>query len=238
MKTTPVVLLLCLSSLLSVPRSEAACGGVCGAVAVPTNAVTVALTPVEKRHLLLMQDEEKLARDVYHVFAEKWELRPFENIGTRSEPAHIAAITALLQRYQAERTPQPVGAGEFRSPRMKKLYDSLIKTGSASAVAALQVAVEIEELDIKDLREGAARSKNEEIKAVYGNLEAASVRHLNAFMFNLKARNGAYTPKHLDEKTFNELVTGETACDSTPGNGRGAADQGTGKGRGRGPRGG
>ncbi|MFO1530851.1 MAG: DUF2202 domain-containing protein, partial [Kiritimatiellia bacterium] len=146
MKPTPVVLLLCLSSLLGVPRSEAGCRGVCGAVVAPTNAVTVALTPVEKRHLLLMQDEEKLARDVYHVFAETWELRSFVNIGTRSEPAHIAAITGLLQRHQAEGTPQPAGAGEFRSPRMKKLYDSLVQAGSVSALDALKVAVEIEEL--------------------------------------------------------------------------------------------
>lgn len=214
MNTTPAALLLSLASLLAVPRSEAGCRGACGDVAVPTNAVAVALTPVEKRHLLLMQDEEKLARDVYNVFAETWKLRPFENIGTRSEPVHIAAITGLLQRHKAERTPQPAAAGEFRSPRMKKLYDSLIKAGSASAIEALKVAVEIEELDIKDLREGAASTRNEEIKAVYANLEAASVRHLNAFLFNLKARDGAYTPKHLDEKTFNGLIAAGTACEN------------------------
>jgi rubrerythrin len=102
-------------------------------------------------------------------------------------------------------------------------------------VEALKIAVEIEELDIKDLREGAARSNHAELKAVYGNLEAASVRHLQAFMRNLKARDGEYTPKHLDVKTFNELASGENTCedDCAP-----ASGNGRGQGRGRGPRGG
>ena len=242
MNLLPSVSLVLLTCLVSTSRLEAACCGACGAAASPTNTTVVALTVAEKQHLLLMQDEEKLARDVYNAFAKKWELRPFENIGTRSEPAHMEAVTALLRRHKAERTPQPTGAGEFRSPRMKKLYDSMIKTGSASAVEALKVAVEIEELDIKDLREGAAKSNHVELKAVYGNLEAASVRHLQAFMRNLKARDGEYTPKHLDVKTFNELASGENACEDdcapapAPGNGRGpgrgAAGQAAGQGRG------
>ena len=246
MKIHPAARLAILACLASVSRLEAACCGACGAAAAPTNTTVVALNAAEKRHLLLMQDEEKLARDVYNAFAEKWKLRPFENIGTRSEPAHMEAVTALLQRHNAERTPQPAGAGEFRSPRMKILYNNMIKTGSASAVEALKVAVEIEELDIKDLREGAAKSNHAELKAVYANLEAASIRHLQAFMRNLKARDGEYTPKHLDVKTFNELASGENACedDCAPAPakggapGAGAAGQGAGPGRGPGPCGG
>ena len=250
MKIEPALRFAILACLAAAPRLEAACCGACGAVPAPTNTTVVALNDAEKQHLLLMQDEEKLARDVYNAFAKQWKLRPFENIGTRSEPAHMEAVTALLRRHQAEPSPQPEAAGEFRSADMKKLYDGMIKAGSVSAVEALKVAVEIEELDIKDLREGAAKSNHAELKAVYANLEAASIRHLQAFMRNLTAHDGEYTPKHLDAETFTKLAKGDTACgdDCAPaagngrgqgrGTGRGAAGQGAGPGRGRGPLGG
>lgn len=241
MNMHPAARLAILACLVSISRLEAACCGACGAAAAPTNATVVALNAAEKQHLLLMQDEEKLARDVYNAFAKQWKLRPFENIGTRSEPAHLEAVTALLRRHQAESSPQPEPAGEFRSADMKKLYDGMIKAGSASAVEALKVAVEIEELDIKDLREGAAKSNHAELKAVYASLEAASIRHLQAFMRNLKARDGEYIPKHLDAKTFNELAAGENACadDCAPAPaGDRAPGAGGGQGRRRGPRGG
>lgn len=202
-------------TVLTIPLSASAnCGGACQGVcgeSDQTAAATAAapagkLSRAETRHLLLMQDEEKLARDVYNAFAKKWALRPFENIGTRSEPAHLAAVTDLLQRYAVRMTPQPAEAGAFRSPDMKKLYDQLIAQGSASAEAALKVGAEIEELDIKDLREGAARARNEEVRTVYRNLEEASIRHLNAFHRNLTARGVTYTPKHLDAAAYRELV--------------------------------
>ena len=203
--------LLLTCAALAIPLSASAncggtCQGACGTSAPTAAAPAGKLSRAEARHLLLMQDEEKLARDVYNTFAKQWALRPFENIGTRSEPAHLAAVTDLLERYQVRMTPQPAEAGAFRSPDMKKLYDQLIAQGSASAEAALKVGAEIEELDIKDLREGAARARNEEVRTVYRNLEEASIRHLNAFHRNLSARGVTYTPKHLDAAAYRELV--------------------------------
>lgn len=210
MKIQTCSLLLSCAALAIPLSASASCGGTCQG-ACGTSAPTAAapagkLSRAEARHLLLMQDEEKLARDVYNTFAKQWALRPFENIGTRSEPAHLAAVTDLLERYQVRMTPQPAEAGAFRSPDMKKLYDQLIAQGSASAEAALKVGAEIEELDIKDLREGAARARNEEVRTVYRNLEEASIRHLNAFHRNLSARGVTYTPKHLDAAAYRELV--------------------------------
>ncbi|NCB02187.1 MAG: DUF2202 domain-containing protein, partial [Spirochaetia bacterium] len=45
--------------------------------------------------ILLMREEEKLARDVYLTLYEKWNLRTFSNIA-RAEQKHMDAVAYLL----------------------------------------------------------------------------------------------------------------------------------------------
>ena len=45
-----------------------------------------------------MREEEKLARDLYMAFGQKWNARVFANIA-RSETSHMEAIKFLLNRY-------------------------------------------------------------------------------------------------------------------------------------------
>ncbi|MEA1940422.1 MAG: DUF2202 domain-containing protein, partial [Candidatus Caldatribacteriota bacterium] len=56
------------------------------------------LDETEKEGLLLMREEEKLARDVYLNLYEKWNLKTFYNIA-QSEKTHMEAIKTLLDRY-------------------------------------------------------------------------------------------------------------------------------------------
>lgn len=46
-----------------------------------------------------MREEEKLARDVYLTFGEKWGLTLFTNIA-KSEQTHTDAVKTLLDRYE------------------------------------------------------------------------------------------------------------------------------------------
>jgi len=77
----------------------------------------------------------------------------------------------------------------------------------ASAVAALQVGVEIEELDIFDIERGRAGATHTDILTTMDNLTRGSRNHLRSFYANLQAVGGHYTPKHLDQASFDAIVT-------------------------------
>jgi len=56
------------------------------------------LSESEMQGLILMREEEKLARDVYTTLGEKWDLNIFINIAG-SEQTHTDAVKYLLDRY-------------------------------------------------------------------------------------------------------------------------------------------
>ncbi len=56
------------------------------------------LSAAEVEGLLLMREEEKLARDVYDALADIWDLRAFSNIAG-SEQTHMDAVGRVLATY-------------------------------------------------------------------------------------------------------------------------------------------
>jgi hypothetical protein len=134
------------------------------------------LSDAEKDSLILMREEEKLARDVYTYFSGYFSgiypIRIFSNIA-RSEQKHMDTIKVLLDRYAIVDPAEGKGLGA--------LYDHFIAEGSLSLVDALQVGVQIEEADIEDLQAGLALADNKDITKVYVNLLRASEKHLKAF---------------------------------------------------------
>ena len=117
------------------------------------------LSDAEKKGLLLMREEEKLARDLYKALYDKWGIRAFSNIA-KSEQQHMDSVKALLDRYGLA---DPVGSnkpGEFSDPALQKAYDDLLKKGLLSRAEAVTVGAMVEELDIKDLREERRKADN------------------------------------------------------------------------------
>jgi len=138
----------------------------------------------ERASLILLREEEKLARDVYIAMYQLWGQRTFNNI-SRSEETHMRAVLTLLNRYGI---PDPVGSngtGVFTSPELQQLYDQLIARGNTSLAEALRVGVLIEETDINDLTEGLTVVDNRDIRLVYNNLLDGSQNHLLAFTRSL-----------------------------------------------------
>ncbi len=60
--------------------------------------LTATLSKAEKEGLLYMQEEEKLARDVYDSMYAKWEVNPFGNI-RQSERVHMNRMSTLAVTY-------------------------------------------------------------------------------------------------------------------------------------------
>lgn len=163
------------------------------------------LSDAEKKGLLLMREEEKMARDLYKALYEKWGIRAFSNIA-KSEQQHMDSIKALLDRYGLA---DPVGTkkpGEFSDPALQKAYDDLLKKGSLSRAEAVTVGAMVEEMDIKDLREEKRKADNKDILMVYENLEKGSRNHLLAFGKQLSKEGVRYSASSLPQAEVDRIM--------------------------------
>lgn len=156
--------------------------------------------------LIKMREEEKLARDVYTSLNTKWNRIVFRNI-TKSEQMHMNAIKSLLDTYSL---PDPVGTngyGVFTNPAFTQLYAELTQRGSISLIEALKVGGAIEEIDLLDLKHELLISADyPDVNFVFTNLSKASVRHLKAYVFNLKAQGIIYTPQFMTQQEYEEIM--------------------------------
>ena len=206
-------------------RSGRGCGGNCAASLAP-GAATASLSPAEQASLLLMREEEKLARDVYLALGTTYDLPVFVNI-PRAEQRHMDRVGDLLVRYGIA---DPVGddqPGVFRNPDLQKLHDQLVTQGQASVAAALKVGATVEELDLADLNRALATEvDNADIRQVYANLAKGSRNHLRAFAAQLAGIGSDYEPRHLSVADYDAVVDSDWE--------RGPAGNGTGRGQGQG----
>ncbi len=168
------------------------------------------ISPEEEAGLYYMREEEKLAHDVYTVLYEQWNQKVFSNIAD-SESTHTEAVHDLIDRYDLDDPVDDNGVGVFTDPVLQGLNDSLVATGSASLIDALQVGAAIEELDIIDIE---LRKQdvvdNDDIILVYDNLIKGSRNHLRAFVSNLETQGISYTPQYLDQDVYDAIISGAT----------------------------
>ena len=221
MRAKAIVTMLTITGMLAGAGSAAGQGRNRGQGPAAPAPGTAQLTAVETENILHMREEEKLARDVYLTLAEMWDCPVFTNIAA-SEQRHMAAVGLLLDRYGQTDPVTDDTVGVFSKPEFTALYASLTESGAKSLLDALQVGVQIEELDIADLDKALSETDKSDIQWVFSNLKRGSSNHLRAFTRNIE--------------------TDGTGCllQGTAGNdGRGlqGANNAAGRGRGRGGRG-
>jgi hypothetical protein len=156
-------------------------------------AVTVAhgsagLDPTERRTLLAMREEEKLAHDLYIALAAASDLGVFTRIAG-SEARHEQAVERALTAYAVGDPTDGYAVGRFPSSRFQQLYDRLVARGAISTPAALSVGIEIERLDIADLSAAIRQTDEALLDRVYANLRTASQNHLAAFQAALSGES-------------------------------------------------
>lgn len=126
------------------------------------------LDAAEETHLVFMREEEKLARDVYLTFAERYPEQPvFNQIATQSEQTHTDTMRDMLDLYNVEdpnpaTNALPASIGVFTGADWGWYFTEkfAILTGQVPEVlvvdnelAALYVGAFIEELDMHDIVE-------------------------------------------------------------------------------------
>ncbi len=166
------------------------------------------LTQEEINGLLLMVEEEKLARDVYLDLYDKWQLPIFKNIAA-SEQTHTDAVMRLIDAYGVEDSAISSERGIFVNAELGELYANLVTQGSELLLSALIVGATVEDLDIKDLNELLAQTANEDIILVYGNLRKGSRNHMRAFNKQIANNDGSYEAQYISVEELNEIISSE-----------------------------
>ena len=163
------------------------------------------LSDGEAEGLIFMREEEKLARDVYLYFYEKYEMRIFSNIA-KSESVHMSALKMLLDKYELEDPIVNDELGVFQNEKLAELYTQLTEAGDVSLVEALKIGLTIEDLDIYDLMEYTHDVVSEDIIMVYENLTKGSRNHLRAY-YRLTTRfGGTYEAQFITQELFDSII--------------------------------
>lgn len=163
------------------------------------------LTQDDIANLLLMCEEEKMAKDVYSYFYNIYGTSIFYNI-ENSEDRHENAVSSLILYYGFS-DPTSSQDGIFNNTTLQNLYDTLIVMGSDSIQAALRVGALIEETDINDLQNILDSTNNVDIERVYTNLLNGSYNHLRSFVSRLSIYGITYVPQILSQEHYETILT-------------------------------
>jgi len=165
-----------------------------------------ALDETESAQLVLMREEEKLARDTYITLYDLWGMKLFSNI-SGSEQNHMDAMLKMLIKYGI---PDPVVSDEVGSFSdaigLAALYQQLVSRGEDSQLEALQVGAYLEEMSIRDLREAVAYTDEPALINSYSNLLAASRNHLRTFVGHIENLGVDYQAQILDQSDVEDIV--------------------------------
>jgi hypothetical protein len=166
------------------------------------------LSQSEYDGLLMMIEEEKLARDVYSALYDKWRLKIFNNISS-SEQRHMTMVMDLLYKYNIKNPLyDSMSKGEFLTPEVQELYNSLVATGYKSIDDALIVGATIEDMDIYDLNREISITNKKDILKVYEKLLDGSVNHARAFNKQLTKSGVVYSAQYLTQTQLDDLLFG------------------------------
>lgn len=159
----------------------------------------------ERKALLFMREEEKLAKDVYEYLYEKWDHHVFDNISI-SENQHISIVLCLMDKYDIDDIAADQGEGEFVNEELQALYNRLIDQGSNSIIDAFTVGATIEDVDIRDLEAyDYVVIDNKDIQAAFYELAKGSRNHMRAFIKNLGNLGATYEAQFIEHEALGDI---------------------------------
>ena len=176
----------------------------------PTNCIDSfpfeELSEGEIEALMLMREEELLAKDVYTALYPVWNIPIFNNI-SKSENQHTTMVKLLIEKYDLDDPGEGHEPGVFQNEDLQALYDALIIQGNLSLIDGLTVGATIEDVDIFDLEELLENViDNQDITWVFENLCRGSRNHMRAFYGNLVFRGADYIPQYITQEYFDEII--------------------------------
>jgi hypothetical protein len=172
-------------------------------------APATSLSDDDRRTLLHVSEQEKLARDLYVTLSETWRLDVFHTT-SGSEDIHADALRTLLGRYKLPDPALGLGRGEFSRSDLAERYDDLIARARFSPVEALKAAASVEELEIDDMSTRLARVQATEIQNVLESVVSSDKHHLRSLVVALRKLGHTYIPTRLPADQY-DLILDEQA---------------------------
>jgi hypothetical protein len=169
------------------------------------SACSSKLEDVEEEGILRIYEVEKVARDVYRYFYDKWGTSIMNSI-SQSEQVHMSWVKELVEEYKLDDPTEGNDYGEFTNSDLQQLYYSLIEEGDSSEEDALATGAMIEEIDIVDIKKYWDQTEKEDIDSTYNKLTDGSGNHLRIFVSSLTEKGVTYEPKYLSQDEFNQAI--------------------------------
>jgi len=161
------------------------------------------LSDNDQNMLLLLLEEDKMARDVYTKLYQEWDLKQFGNI-SKSEQRHTNSIQQLLDDLNVPY--EILEPGQFHNQEIKALYDKFIERGLKGPKEALFVGATIEDLDIKDLQEAINSTDNQSVITVLEKLLCGSKNHMRAFSRGIAKYDSKYIPQYISTSEYADIL--------------------------------
>ena len=165
------------------------------------------ISEAEVKHVITMRQGEKLARDVYLKFHDRWAMDIFDRIAG-SEQRHMDAIGRVIEAQDMTDPVSEDTPGTYEDPAFEAMYIDLTGAGQDTYVEALKTGAFIEELDIQDLQTCLKDTENEPLVRIFGNLMRGSRNHLRAFVSALAQEGQTYVPQLLTADQYDDIVNG------------------------------
>lgn len=145
---------------------------------------TTPLSDAEVSFILLIQEEEQMAHDLYVRWAGRYPTPVFPAIA-ESETRHIGEVRLLIDRYGLSGHRAGNASSGYLCPVIQSFYNSLRTQGDVSPESALEAGLAVEEQDISDLDRAIANTSRADLLQVYRNLRQGSENHTSAFLRQL-----------------------------------------------------
>jgi len=146
----------------------------------PTDAPSGTLTDLQKTKLAAIMEEQQLAHDLFHAFANTYGTSVFGCV-TNEGTLQLTETRNVLSMYAVADPTAGKPVGTFASIASQQRYDSLMAEGTTSVASAHAAAVSLELTNITDLKAAATDLSAPDVIQLYANLLEASQRHLAAF---------------------------------------------------------
>lgn len=163
------------------------------------------LRPIEAEKLRFMRQEEKLARDVYLSLYATWKEAAFKE-NANAEQQHMDLIKKLLNRYGVADPIIDDSIGVFEDKNFDMLFRSMTEAGNKSMVDALKVSAAVEEIDIDELQESVAESKNEDLRQVYVDLLQDSKEHFRTVVRQIESLGITYHAQYMTQQEVDKIL--------------------------------
>jgi hypothetical protein len=158
-----------------------------------------ALTPQEKKGLVFMYQEEKLAKDVYATLGKMYPNVRVFNI-YRAEVMHESCVANVMRHYGITFPVRGNRTGVFADKKLQILYNRLIEKGKKSLTDALEVGIMVEVTDIEDLDKYLNSATSSDVIALFEFLRAGSYNHYNGFDRTLQYYTGKSACGIMDKR--------------------------------------